>query len=254
MRIPFLQYKTLRPWLWRWHRRLGLAAALILIIVSFTGVMLNHTDELKLSQQGVSQPLLLSYYGIKRPSLVSFELADDWLSGDSNDQLYFNAQHIGQCRGRLIAAVQFQQQYWLACEQQLMVFNLQLELLDKITALYGLPTPVKSLAFCEQGLCLSTEQRAFQFNSDQIVFTPYASKSLQLVKPKQLPAELEQRLVEQHLGHGLSLERLILDLHSGRLFGPAGVWVFDIAALLLLFLALSGFALWLQQMQRKKNR
>lgn len=254
MKFTFLQYKALRPWLWRWHRRLGLAAALIVVLVSVTGIMLNHTSELNLAKKAVNHQGLLSYYGMERPSLKSFQLDGQWLTGDTNGQLYLNDQMIGQCRGQLISAVLYQKQYWLACDQELMVFSLQAELLDKITALYGLPTPVKAMGLCESALCLSTEQRVFELDTKQIAFTPRPSKQLQIVVSDVLPEDIEQRLVNQYLGQGLSLERVILDLHSGRLFGKTGVWVFDIAALLLLFLALSGFVLWYQQQQRKKSR
>jgi uncharacterized iron-regulated membrane protein len=45
-------------------------------------------------------------------------------------------------------------------------------------------------------------------------------------------------------GTGLSLERVLLDLHSGRILGEAGVWLVDAAALLFLLLAGSGVWLW----------
>jgi uncharacterized iron-regulated membrane protein len=40
---------------------------------------------------------------------------------------------------------------------------------------------------------------------------------------------------------------VILDLHSGRLFGRIGVWLFDIAAILLILLALSGTLIWMKR-------
>jgi uncharacterized iron-regulated membrane protein len=43
------------------------------------------------------------------------------------------------------------------------------------------------------------------------------------------------------------VERVILDLHSGRFFGKLGPWLFDIAALLLILLSLSGAWIWLKR-------
>ena len=46
----------------------------------------------------------------------------------------------------------------------------------------------------------------------------------------------------------------MLDLHSGRLFGSWGPLVMDVAAVLLVFLAISGFWLWAKQIFRKRRR
>ncbi len=63
-------------------------------------------------------------------------------------------------------------------------------------------------------------------------------------QPGVLPTGLEQDLLYLYRGKGLSLERLLLDLHSGRLLGNAGVYIVDVAALLFIFLALSGSWMW----------
>jgi uncharacterized iron-regulated membrane protein len=49
------------------------------------------------------------------------------------------------------------------------------------------------------------------------------------------------------MGEVLPTERLLLDLHSGRIFGAAGPWIFDIAALLLILLSLSGTWIWIKR-------
>jgi len=40
------------------------------------------------------------------------------------------------------------------------------------------------------------------------------------------------------------MERLLLDFHSGRIFGPVGVLVYDLLALAVGFMAISGLVLW----------
>jgi uncharacterized iron-regulated membrane protein len=68
-----------------------------------------------------------------------------------------------------------------------------------------------------------------------------------------LPADLAARL-SQHLRlHILPWERVLLDLHSGRILGRAGPYVMDLAALLMIFLGVSGFWLWLRQRRKMKS-
>jgi len=48
-------------------------------------------------------------------------------------------------------------------------------------------------------------------------------------------------------GEVLPVERVLLDLHSGRFFGRFGPWIFDTIAVLLILLALSGTWIWLKR-------
>ena len=53
-------------------------------------------------------------------------------------------------------------------------------------------------------------------------------------------------VVAAYRGEVLSLQRLLLDMHSGRFFGSKGVWVYDLLALLVFLLAGSGLVLWIR--------
>lgn len=44
-------------------------------------------------------------------------------------------------------------------------------------------------------------------------------------------------------------DRVLLDLHTGRFFGEAGIYVMDAAAILLLLLALSGIYNWIKRVR-----
>ena len=62
-----------------------------------------------------------------------------------------------------------------------------------------------------------------------------------------IPNDLRQGLIEAYRGVGLPLERVILDLHSGRIFGKWGVYLIDSMAVLFLLLAMSGIWMWLHR-------
>ena len=61
-------------------------------------------------------------------------------------------------------------------------------------------------------------------------------------QPQAMPEAFGERLEQRSAW--LNWERALLDFHSGRLFGRAGVWLVDIAGVLLCILALSGVTLW----------
>ena len=67
------------------------------------------------------------------------------------------------------------------------------------------------------------------------------------------PEAFRQAITRQYRGGGLSLEQLLLDLHSGRVFGSFGVVVYDLLALAIGFLAISGLVLWLRGRRNGKR-
>lgn len=62
-----------------------------------------------------------------------------------------------------------------------------------------------------------------------------------------------ENIIRVYRGTGLPAERIILDLHSGRLLGKYGIYIMDGAAILLIFLAGSGVWLWIRGIIRKKQ-
>ena len=52
----------------------------------------------------------------------------------------------------------------------------------------------------------------------------------------------------------LTLDKVVLDIHTGRFFGSAGEWLMDIAAIALLLLSASGLYMWYRKPERKKKK
>jgi len=258
VKAAFLRYNKLRPWLWRWHKRAGLAAAAVLILVTITGIFLNHTSELLLARKFVDQGWLLSFYGIPEPELVSYALGSTSITGDSTSdssgRLYRGIEPLGECRGALVGTASFDTGFVVACERELLFFDQHGQLADKISATYGLPTPVAQLGECGEFFCVRTPERLFEFEFKTLAFKPRIGLEPVWSEQVQLGGPARRAIYRASRGQGLNWERVLMDLHSGRLFGAVGVWVVDIAAILLLFLALSGFVLWYQQRRIKRAR
>ncbi len=53
-------------------------------------------------------------------------------------------------------------------------------------------------------------------------------------------------------GDGIPLDRLILDLHSGRFFGSIGKWIYNLATIGVLILSATGFILFLRTRRRPR--
>jgi uncharacterized iron-regulated membrane protein len=58
---------------------------------------------------------------------------------------------------------------------------------------------------------------------------------------------LTERLRSDYQSRILPLERVLLDLHSGRIAGGAGVILMDLAAIILIFLIATGGWIWIKR-------
>jgi len=78
----------------RLHRSFGVVAAIFILFMVMSGLAINHSHDLGLDQQHVSQPSLLNWYGFGEPKDIrSFVVADVWLSF-AGSQLYLNDDHV----------------------------------------------------------------------------------------------------------------------------------------------------------------
>ena len=59
------------------------------------------------------------------------------------------------------------------------------------------------------------------------------------------PALIE--LLGKFRGKGLSVERVIIDIHSGRFLGKYGIWIIDVVAIFFLVLSTSGWCVWFKR-------
>ena len=77
-----------------WHRRLGIAAALLVLLLAVTGLLLNHANRLGIDQTEVSANWLLRWYGyppVQAP--LAFRAGEHWVAW-SGTRLYLDAQPV----------------------------------------------------------------------------------------------------------------------------------------------------------------
>ena len=119
-------------------------------------------------------------------------------------------------------------------------------MVERLGAAYGIPEGVTQLGLSGDQLWMNTGEGPVKADLVSLAFTAESPQdAITCVSPAPLPAELKATLTERYLGNDVNWERLLLDLHSGRLLGSWGVYVVDASAIILLLLALSGAWVWL---------
>jgi len=240
----------------RWHRRIGLSLFLMVIFLALSGFALNHSVGLKLGNSKLSSDWLLSWYGLAPTANVGFELnSGNWLYQADDSKLFLDDQAIVQCMPPLLSAAELGQQIFALCDDALVMLTSQGQLIEKFTHLQGLPEDISSITVHSSMLYLHGISNVFAFDADRLTVTP---TSIILppsnTAPRPLPEALKEYLKAQGLSSSISLETLILDLHSGRFFGDAGVLFVDIVGVLLCILAITGLWAWVNHQRYRKDR
>jgi len=231
--------------LWRWHRRLGLLAAIFVLVMAASGIALNHTAGFGLDRRFVEWGWLTAAYGDHSAELPAFRLGDSWLTQTSGGQVFLDTRAVAPCRGKLVGALLVDEWLLGGCAEELLLLTTRGELVESVIAGTGLPVPVQAIGLLDGAVAVQVEGDWWRVDLERMEFSrraPGGSAQIHQVFPDQLPEEVRRGLPVPD--QWLTWERVLLDLHSGRLFGRPGVLGADLLGIFLCMLALSGCAMW----------
>lgn len=240
--------------LFSWHRYMGLTVALFVLILAGTGIMLNHTEDFQLDSKFIQNNWLLNLYNIKAPeNITAFKINNLWVS-QLQDQLYLNTSKLETQAGQLVGAVITNEYIVIATASNLFLLTLQGELVESISSAHGLPTPIEQIGLSRDNkLVVYTTQGIYRADVDELSWTDYSSSHIRWATKTTLPATLLSTILELYRNRDLSYERILLDLHSGRLLPKLGIYIMDTAAVLMMLLAITGVWVWYSIKRRKRR-
>jgi hypothetical protein len=234
-----------------WHRKLGIMAAFFLIFLSLTGIALNHTDSFELAHQPITNEWLLDHYGINAPARVDFYQQEQLIITDN--LVWLADKLLMESAEPVISAAKFQQFWLVLSSSQLSVFNTNGELVDKLDSSFGLPDNITGLSVTNTQVILNTQLGYFQSDVNLLQWQQINT----LVSPEWIVAEQGNSESIYHAAlkyksQFLNLERIVVDAHSGRIFGNIGVLLMDLVAIMLVLLSVSGVYIWLRYSRAKR--
>jgi hypothetical protein len=234
-----------------WHRRLGLSTFVVLIFLAISGFALNHSPGLKLNQINLSSNWLLSWYGFEVQAAEGFKVGEKWFYQDGNQALLVDGDSIAPCTAPLRDLVQTADSILALCADSVVVLTSDGQFVEQFGTVDGLPAGIQSLTVLDDRIYLATDNATLEFDvftlgvtASDIAFETIKD-SRQMATP--LPKSLQEKLKEQASGPSVSLETVILDLHSGRFFGQFGVLFIDLIGLLVCFLSITGLIAWIKR-------
>jgi hypothetical protein len=206
-----------------------------------------------LDRSFVPWPWLTQAYGDDSSDLPAFQLGDRWLTRASSGRVYLDVQEVAPCIGKLVGAVQADDLLYASCGEELLLITREGALVESVSASTGLPAPLQAIGLIDGQVVLQSGGTWWLANLHSMDFTqraPAGGAIIQQLVPDRLPDSIRAAIPAPE--QWLSWERVLLDLHSGRLFGRFGVLWMDMVGVLLATLATSGVAMWWLHRRRRK--
>lgn len=258
----------------KWHRRAGLFIAPIILMLAVTGILINHSQQLGWFEQPVYSKTIGLLYGVKAEAVLSgypilpippgSSKSQQWAI-QNGDQLLLDTRPVGHCSEALKGALTWDSMLTFLCGNELLFFTEAGELVEQMFDLpdahyLGISEATGQLVLssrprresseypapdCSRAVCHYLNPDLWQWQAAPSSDSGAATDTgLYWSSASQLPEQLSALLNRQQPLPGISLERVLLDLHSGRLFGTLGIWVVDLTGLLMILLVLSGAGTW----------
>jgi len=238
-----------------WHRRFGLVGLLLIVILSVTGIMLNHTEQFGLDESIVESDLLLDWYDLNPKGKPVSYAADSNTVTQWSGQLFFNNAVLLTSREKLRGAVVFQGMVVIALNNMLLLVDSAGELIEKLSDINGVKD-IRHIGLKNNSVIVETASGKMFVADEQIIsWTADSQKNVNWSAAIELNSGQAEKIKQVYRGKGLTLERIVIDLHSGRIFSASwGVYIMDLAAIIMILLGISGAWVWWTRYQKMKSK
>ncbi|HKC54255.1 MAG TPA: PepSY domain-containing protein [Burkholderiales bacterium] len=236
----------------RWHARIGFGAMTFFLLLSVTGFILNHGSDFGLDAKYVHATWLARWYGLTpEPPRQAFRRGRHDLVA-ANGRWLLDGRISGEKFPQPVGLAELPDMVVVASSASLYIYGKDGALIDRLEkgALPG--APVQAIGSDAHQLVLRTASGTFE-SADALSWRPAPRDAIAWSEPAALSAAERERYAEL-LQPGISVQQLLLDLHSGRFAGRYGPLAVDFLALLLAVLSLSGAWLFLKPRHHRRER
>jgi hypothetical protein len=235
----------------RWHARIGFAAVAFFLFLAVTGVVLNHSSGLGLDAKYIHADWLARWYGLapESPRQAFRSGRHDLIA--ANGRWLFDGRISGEKLPQPVGLVELPHMVVVASSASLYVYGNDGALIDRLEKNALPAVPVQAIGSGAQQLVLQTASGTFKSN-DALSWQPAPHDAIAWSAPTELSAGERERYAEL-LEPGISVQQLLLDLHSGRFAGRYGPLVVDLLAVFLTVVSLSGAWLFLKPRHRRER-
>lgn len=236
----------------RWHARFGVFAVVFFMLLTVSGIVLNHGSTLRLEGRKLHVAWLARWYGFKvEPPEGVYESGGHLLVW-GNGLWVLDGKNIAEGVSRPVGMIGLSDALYIAAADALFAYGIDGLLIEKIPAAALPAVPIRAIGIKDRLLWLKTGGGIFA-SADGIAWRNVLANDVSWSVAQPVPLALQRKLAA-HLLPGISVMQFIADVHSGRILGSRGPLVVDLMGLLLMVLGLSGSWVFLRSLRRHRPR
>ena len=228
----------------RGHRWLGKTIVVFVVFLAVSGIVLNHGDDMGLDRRYVSWPWLLDAYGLDVPEPTASFAAGPRRATLLGERLFIDDRETEVRETALAGLVSVGPLLVVGGESRVHVFLDTGELVETMDLRAALPGRIDRLGVAGERVVIDSDGALWRADADVAFFEAWSAAADPAWSQASPPGGDElAALATAYRGRGVTVERVLLDLHSGRIFGLAGKLLLDLIAVVLVVLSVSGLML-----------
>lgn len=252
--------KTLTATLREWHKRAGLGAFLFMGWLGVSGVALNQSASWGLDAARVDWSWLMSVYGLHPQSPTNgFSSGGHWIAVLGEHSILDGkllSMPVKSPVGLVMSGEGAEKKLVVASYDSVLLLKPDGTRIDELSA--GLMLPVSSIqriGVADKNPAMAViEDKALYGSVDGESWTKLPAKTAVHWNEPVVLTDVQRQQFEKYARPSVAVEQLLIDMHSGRLFGRLGPYVIDLVGLAALWLSISGvWMMWRTNQARKKN-
>jgi hypothetical protein len=234
------------------HKVIGMIATFFVIMLSLTGILLMHTQDLELEDAYIENRSLLAIYDIEPENDPVTYFSNGSYFTQIDNHLYMNDVELDLISNNLIGVVNLEDFFIVGLQTSLILVTAQGELVETLEQTHGVPEGITSIGIHNDNIVINANGVLLSSDLELVKWQSQSPVELNWSEKANLPNHMLDTVMRLYLGEGLPLERVIQDIHSGRIFGTVGVVIVDLAVILFLALSITGWLAWFKKRELQK--
>lgn len=240
-----------------WHKRVGLFAFVFMGWLGFSGFLINQSADWGYDTKPIHAAWVMALYGLHpEPPTQGYAVAGHWLA-EAQDASMLDGKplktRIRHQLGMAAAGPAAQPLLFVAEPDRVYVLSTKGELVDEMSG-YTLPAPaVRRIGTLPGNPSKVVIQDLDAYASaDGLSWEKLpVNAAVEWSTPAGLP-EAQRKAALPYSRPSVTLEHVLVDAHSGRIFGIGGAWLINFVGLASMALSITGVWIWWRTQQQRK--
>ena len=232
------------------HKYVGFTFSLFILHLTITGILLTYPDTFKITDTYINNYFILKKYNMETHEEVNGikGIEDEVITIKNN--IYINSKFIDKFNEKISSLLYHKNENKIFILSKSLIaiyilesFDKEIEIKDIISIKNINNLNIIGLHLSSKEILLKNDSQYFKIKDNKLLeFLPNNNKpNIKWFNISAVNKELAKYYLKIHQGEGVSLTRVLTELHNGKFFGSIFTLILFISSLSLLFLTLSSF-------------